>query len=394
MKEESVPALLAGVAAVALMISCSRQQPPAAAPSRVTVARPEVATVTNWDEYPGHVEAIDMVEVKARVSGYLDSIHFEDGSEVRAGQLLFVIDPRPYQAELERAQADRKQAETRLDLARNDARRAEALRGTRAISDEELDSRSKAVRAAEDALAGARAAEDAAKLNLDYTQMKAPINGRIGRRLATVGNYIQGSASGATVLATIVSLDPVYCYFDVDEAALAKYRAFAKASQGADPKLGAVSCELALANERGFPRHGRLDFFDNQVNPQTGTIRLRAVFANPDRALVPGMFADLRVMAEAPRPMMLIPDVAVESDLGYKYAYVVNADNTVTNRPIETGRAYGPLRSVLKGLSVEDQVVVNGQMAVMMLRPGAKVEAQTAPSGASLPPEKAAAAKF
>jgi RND family efflux transporter MFP subunit len=385
---------LALAAAGLFLASCSHPKPPPPPTPKVTVAQPQSGTVTNWDEYPGHLEAVEMVEIRARVSGYLNSIEFQEGAEVSATNRLFVIDPRPYQAELERAQADRQQAETRLDLARNDARRAETLRGTRAISEEELDSRNKAVRQAEAALASSKAAEDVARLNLDYTEIKSPINGRIGRRLVTVGNYVQGNASGATVLATIVSQDPIYCYFDVDEAGLAKYRAFAKASQGSDQKIDAVPCELALANEQGFPHQGRLDFFDNQVNPQTGTIRLRAVFKNPDRALVPGMFANLRVMAESPCDMMLVPAVAIGSDLGYKYVYVVNKENAVENRPIEVGRAYGPLRSVLKGLSPDDRVVVNGLMTVMMLRPGAKVEAQTAAAAAPASPQKNATAKF
>ncbi len=374
--------------------SCTRQQPPPLPAPKVTVATPHLGTVTNWDEYPGHIEAVQSVELKARVSGYLDSICFQDGSEVASSNRLFVIDPRPFQAELERAQADRQQAETRLDLARNDAHRAEALRGTRAISEEELDSRTKAVRQAEAALAASKAAEDVARLNLGYTEIRAPINGRIGRRLITIGNYVQGGASGATVLATLVSQDPIYCYFDVDEAALARYRAFARATQGAEQKLDAVPCELSLSSETGFPHRGHLDFFDNQVNPQTGTIRLRGVFENPDRSLVPGMFANLRVMAEAPHEMLLIPDVAIGSDQGYKYVYVVNRENSVENRPIEIGRAYGPMRAVLKGLAGQDRVVVNGLMTVMMLRPGAKVEPQTADGGTPSTPVKHTAANF
>ncbi len=388
MKHSLVPALCAGVAAAALTTSCSR--PPAAAPPppppKVTVALPQRLTVTNWDEYPGHLEAVEMVDVRPRVTGYLDSIHFADGAEVKSGDPLFVVDPRPYQAALDRAQAQRRQAETHLDLTRNDLQRAEGLRGTKAISEEEYDNRSKAVREAEAALAAARAAEESAKLDLSYTRITAPISGKIGRRLVTVGNLVQGG-SGPTVLATLVSQDPIYCYFDVDEGAFAQYRRNAQANPD-----GSLACELALVQDPGFPHRGRLDFFDNQVNPQTGTIRLRAVFANPDRALVPGMFARLRVMAGAPEPRLLIPDVAVGSDQGYKYAYVVTPEGAVENRPIETGRAYGDLRAVLKGLTPEDRVVVNGLMTVMMLRPGMKVEAQTA-GAPTAGPEPAAAEK-
>jgi membrane fusion protein, multidrug efflux system len=358
----------------AALTACS---PPKHAPlpiSKVTVKQPQVATVTNWDEYPGHLEAVEMVEIRPRVSGYIDSIHFQDGAEVKAGDLLFVIDPRPYQAELEQAQARRQQAETHLELVQNDLKRAESLKGTKAISEEEYDSRSKAVREAEAALAATKANESVARLNLGYTQIKAPVSGKIGRRLLTVGNFVQlqGGGGSATVLATLVSLDPIYAYFDVEEAAYHQYRRNATA---AEADRGGLPCELGLDSEQGCPHLGRLDFFDNQVNPQTGTIRLRAVFENADRSLVPGMFANLRVLAGQPREALLIPDVAVQSDQGYKFVYVANAEGKVEARYIDAGRAHGPLREVLKGLKPQEQVIVNG---LIMLRPGVKVEVQEA----------------
>jgi multidrug efflux system membrane fusion protein len=319
-----------------------------------------------------------MVEIRPRVTGYIDSIHFQDGAEVKAGDPLFVIDPRPYQADLEQAQARRQQAETHLELVQNDLKRAESLRGTKAISDEEYDSRSKAVREGEAALAATKANETTARINLDYTQIKAPISGKIGRRLVTAGNFVQlqGNGGSATVLATIVSVNPLYGYFDVEEGAFLKYRSIAKV---AEAKGGSLACELALVNEECFAHRGRLDFFDNQVNSQSGTIRLRAVFENEDRALVPGMFANVRVLAGPPEQTLVIPDVAVGSDQGYKYVYVVNAEDIVQKRDITTGRAHGPSRAVLKGLTPEDRVIVNG---LMMLRPGAKVVVQTPESKA------------
>ena len=291
----------------AVLTACSPPKArPLCRPPKVTVSQPQLATVTNWDEYPGHLEAVEMVEIRPRVAGYIDSIHFQDGAEVKAGDLLFVIDPRPYQAELDHAQAQRQQAETHLELARNDLKRAESLRGTKAISEEEYDSRSKAVREAEAALVAAKANEATARINLDYTQIKAPISGKIGRRLVTAGNFVQlqGNGGSATVLATIVSVNPIYCYFDVEESAFLKYRSSAKA---AEANGGGLACELALVNEEGFAHRGRLDFFDNQVNPQTGTIRLRAVFDNGDRALVPGMFANVRVLAGPPEQALVDP---------------------------------------------------------------------------------------
>jgi multidrug efflux system membrane fusion protein len=295
---------------------------------------------------------------------------------VKAGDPLFLIDPKPYQAELDRAEAQRKQVDIRLELARNDLKRAEGLRGTRALSDEEYDTRSKAVREAEGALAAAQAAEAAAKLNLDYTRIAAPISGRIGRRLVTKGNLVQIQGNGgATVLATIVSLDPIYAYFDVEESAFLSYRtntmSVAPGSSG-----GNLTCELRLVTEPTFAHRGRLDFFDNAVNPRTGTIRLRGVFANTDRSLLPGMFARMRVPASAPERALLVPEVAVLSDQGYKFVYVVNAQNKIEQRIIQTGRAQGEMRAVTQGLVPDDRVVVNG---LVMLRPGIQVQAQDQP---------------
>ena len=379
-----LPWLLAALCA-AVLTACS---PPKAAPlppPKVTVSQPQLATVTNWDEYPGHLEAVEMVEIRPRVAGYIDSIHFQEGTEVKAGDLLFVIDPRPYQADLDHAQAQRQQAETHLELTRNDLKRAESMRGTKAISEEEYDTRSNAVREAEAALVAARASEATARINLDYTQIKAPISGKIGRRLVTAGNFVQlqGNGGSASVLATIVSVNPIYCYFDVEESAFLKYRSSAKV---AETNSGGLVCELALVNEEGFAHRGRLDFFDNQVNPQSGTIRLRAVFENGDRALVPGMFANLRVLADPPVQTLVVPDVAVQSDQGYKFVYVANADDKAEARSIKIGRAHGPLRAVVEGLKPDDRVIVNG---LMLLRPGAKVVIQTLESKAQS--DKAAA---
>ena len=373
MKNQTVYLL---IALAAMVTSCTQQKPAVPPPPKVTVSQPQNATVTNWDEYPGHLEAVEMVELRPRVSGYIESIHFQDGAEVKAGDLLFVIDPRPYQADLDHAEALRRQAETQLELAGNDLRRASALRGTKAISEEEYDSRSKAVRETEAALAAARAAEATARLNLDYTRITSPINGKIGRRLVTAGNLVQTQGNGgATLLATIVSLDPIYCYFDVSEDAFLKYCGQARTSQNGQTSAVGLPCELGLVNDPEFGSRGRVDFYNNQVDSQTGTIRLRAVFDNAARGLVPGMFARVRIPAGPPEQTLLVPDVAVQSDQGYKFVYVANADNKVETRSIETGAAHGPLRSVLKGLTVQDRVIVNG---LLMLRPDLKVEVQTA----------------
>jgi multidrug efflux system membrane fusion protein len=337
-----------------------------------------VSTVTNWDEYPGHLEAVEMVEVRPKVAGYIESIHFDDGAEVKAGDLLFVIDPKPFEAELQRTQAERLRAETRADLARNDLKRAESLRGTKAISDEEFDTRSKAVREADAALAAARAAEASAQLNLDYCRVKAPIAGRIGRRLVTPGNLVQGGGMmPGTLLATLVSVDPVYCSFDADELAFNRYR-LRRIAEG--EKLAPIPCELELVGETGFPHRGQIDFFDNQVDARTGTVRVRGTFANPDRALIPGMFARVRVLAGPPEEALLIPEAAIASEQTRKFVYVVNVGEVVEPRPLQLGRAHGVERVVLSGLKPDDRVVVSG---LLMLRPGIKVHVvdPNAPAG-------------
>jgi multidrug efflux system membrane fusion protein len=337
-------------------------------PPKVSVALPQTGSVQEWDEYPGHIEAVEMVEVKARVPGYLDSIHFQDGAEVKAGDLLFVIDPRPYQAELARAQAERLRAETRLELTKNEFQRATKLHASHAISDEEFDTRAKTVREAEAALAAARAAQDMAQLNLGYTRITAPINGRIGRRLATVGNLIQTGGVTTPALATLVSLDPIYCYFDADEPAYLRYRT---------NRLPALPCELALVDGTAFSHKGRVDFFDNQINSRSGTIRMRGVFANPDRALVPGMFARARVPAGPPAETLLVPAVAVSSDQGQKFVLVVNQQSMVEVRPIKAGRQHGAMVAVAEGLTPQDRVIVSG---LLMARPGIQVEVVDAPA--------------
>jgi RND family efflux transporter MFP subunit len=371
--------------ALAALTSCAPPKQVALPPPKVTVAQPQVGTVTNWDEYPGHLEAVESVAIRPRVSGYIESIHFEDGTEVKAGDLLFVIDSKPYQAGMDRAAAERLRSETRLELAKNDLKRAESLRGTKAISEEEYDTRNKAVREAEAALAATRAAETAARIDLGYTRISAPVTGRIGRRLVTPGNLVQGGGMvPGTVLATLVTMDPIYCYFDADEQSFLRYR---KKGQANSEQGSALACGLALVNEQDFPHKGRIDFVDNEVNERTGTIRMRGVFANADRALVPGMFAKVRVLAGLPTRTLLIPAAAVSSDQGQKFVMVVNQDSVVEPRPITVDRQHGALRAVSDGLKPEDRVVVNG---LMMARPGTRVEvvAESSQGAAPAPSEK------
>ncbi|HEX3989213.1 MAG TPA: efflux RND transporter periplasmic adaptor subunit [Verrucomicrobiae bacterium] len=347
-------------------------QPAGGAPPAmpVTVNQPLAKDVVEWDQYQGRLDAVESVEIRARVSGYLESINFKDGEEVKKGDLLFVIDPRPYQAELDRAQADLLQAQTRFELASNDLERAGRLLKAKAISEEDADSRAKAERQAAAAIQSSAASVEIAKINMDYTQVTAPISGRIGRKMITVGNLVNGNQGESTMLATIVSLDPIYCYFDVDESAILKYQQLARAGQQDQLTDGKVHCEIELGDETGFPHKGLLDFVDNRLDPSTGTLRVRGIFANPDRVLQPGFFVRARVPGSSKYPALLIPDMAVGTDQSQKFIYTIDAGDTVQYTPVTLGPLVDGLRVVRSGLHPNDWVIVNG---LMTIRPGAKV---------------------
>ena len=368
---------LAALGWLAAACNHSKTTPPRPPPA-VTANQPAQREVVEWDEYPGRLEAVDMVEVRARVGGYLQSVHFKDGTEVNKGDLLFVIDPRPYQAELDRAAADLKQAESRLELAINELARAERLLKSKAISEEEADSRSKAKREAEAAIESARASVDVAKLNLEYTHITAPINGRISRKLITEGNLVNGTQGQNTMLSTIVSLDPIYCYFDADERSILKYQQLAREGKQESLRDGRAPCELELANESGFPHKGVLDFVDNRVDAATGTLRVRGVFANPgpDRILQAGFFARVRVPGSGKSQALLIPDQAVGTDQGQKFVFVVNDQDEVEYRTVRLGPFIDGLRVVREGIQSNDWVVVNGLLSI---HTGAKVNPKRAP---------------
>ncbi len=373
----------AGAAALMLLAGgCqkSAQSSSAPPPAPVTVSQPVARDVVEWDEYQGRMDPVDMVEVRARVTGYLQSVNFKDGAEVKQGDVLFVIDPRPYQAELDRAGADLQQAETKFELASNDLVRGERLLKARAISEEEADSRSNAARTSAAAIQSARAAVEMAKLNMEYTRVTAPISGRIGRKLITEGNLVNGNQGQATLLTTIVSLDPIYCYFDADERSIIKYQQLAREGKGDNIRDGKMACELALADETGFPHKGVLDFVDNQVDSATGTLRVRGVFANPDRILQPGFFTRVRVPGSAKYPALLIPDLAIGTDQGQKFVYTVDATNAVEYKIVNLGPMVDGLRVVREGILSNDWIVVNGLMSV---HPGAVVNPSHAPLAAT-----------
>jgi RND family efflux transporter MFP subunit len=378
------------VGLVFLLGAC--QQPPAATPPpppKVTVSQPVAREVTEWDEYTGRLEAVESVEVRARVNGYLQSVHFTEGAIVKKGALLFVIDPRPYQAELSRAQAGLAQAMARFERTQKDFARAQQLVKSRAMSQEEVDTRSSDQREAQESVQAARAAVDAVRLNVEFTQVKAPISGRISRHLVTEGNLINGGTGNATLLTTIVSLDPIYGYFDVDERSYLKYTRLWRNGTNSGSRNGKTPVYLGLANETGFPHQGHLDFIDNRLDPNTGTMTGRAIFPNSDLALVPGLFARTRLPGSGKYEALLIPDEAIGSDQTQRFAFVVNDQSTVEYRKVELGPIIDGLRVIRNGLKPGDWVIVNG---VQRVRPGAKVDPQQQAAPRDQAPPRAEAA--
>jgi RND family efflux transporter MFP subunit len=347
---------------LALLGNACRRSEPAAAPSppKVTVSQPLVQEIIEWDEYTGRLEATETVEVRARVNGYLQSIHFKDGAIVKKGDLLFIIDPRPYQAELDRVTAELQLAQARLGLAKSDYARAQKLLQFRAISQEEADTRAATERQAQESVEAGRAAVKAAKLNVEFTRVTAPITGRIGRKLVTEGNLVNGGTAQATLLATIVSMDPIYVYFEADERSYLKYARLSQNGKGPSAREARNPVYLALADEKGFPRRGYIDFLDNRLDPRTGTMTGRAVFANPDRALTPGLFGRVRLQGSPPYEAILVPDEAVGSDQAQKFVFVVNGDSTVEYRMVQLGPVIHGFRVIREGLKPDDWLIVNG----------------------------------
>ena len=357
----------AGAVFILATAGCHKDAPQMPTP-QVTVAPAIERVVTDWDEFTGHFEAVNSVEVRPRVGGFIDRVAFTEGATVHQGDVLFVIDPRPYQAEVARAEAVLAQARTRKQLADMEAERAEKLVSTQAISREELDSRTSSRAESDAAIHAAEAALQVARLNLEWTVVRAPISGRVGRAEITRGNVVQGGAPTPTLLTTIVSLDPIYVYFDTDEQAYLKYAGAFAGPNGREVLVG-------LANESGYPHQGRLNFIDNRVDGTAGTIRARAVLSNPNQLFAPGLFARVRLLGTDRHNATLIQDQAVGTDQDRKFVLVLKSDTTVEYRPITIGRVFDGLRIVDSGLKPGERVVINGMMRV---RPGMKVAATNA----------------
>jgi len=347
--------------------------PPPAMP--VKVAEPLVRKLVEWDEYTGRFEPQQMVEIRARVSGYLESRNFKDGQIVEKGQLLFVIDPRPYEAAADRARAELARATTRLELTGNDLARADKLLAANAASKEEHDNRRQARREAEAQVTSARASLRSAELDLEFTQIKSPIKGRMSDRKVDVGNLVSGGSPQSTMLTTVMAVDPVYFTFDVSEADYLRYARLSEQGKRQSSRDGATKVLARLADETGWPRTGRLDFVDNMLDTRSGTIRLRAVFDNTDGFLTPGIFGRLRVPGTPEQDTILVPDVAVASDQARKIVMTVTEDGTVVPKPVTLGPVVDGLRVIRTGLTATDRVVVEG---LQRARPGGKVAPQVA----------------
>ncbi|MCE0483729.1 MAG: efflux RND transporter periplasmic adaptor subunit [Methylacidiphilales bacterium] len=344
------------------LTGCQRSAGPEAAPPppQVTVGHPLAREIVDYDEFTARLGAVNSVEIRALVSGYLQTVNFKDGAEVRKGDLLFVIDPRPYQAALDLAQAALDRTITQVDLASNNTKRAVELAQSKAISAEELDTRSKELATAQAAQKIAQADLETAQLNLAYTHIAAPIDGRLSRALVTAGNLISAGNNGqSTLLTTLVSIDPVYAYADIDEATFLKYQQLDRQGLRQDGGRGPIPCELALGNSSLFNHKGEIDFIDNQIDSATGTLRVRGVFPNPDRSLVPGEFGRFRVTGSGKYTGLLIPDYAISADQDKKIVYVVGPDKTIQVRQVEPGQLVDGLRVIRSGLQANDWVALD-----------------------------------
>ena len=326
-------------------------------PAGVGVAEVVVKPIVEWDDFTGRIQAVNSVQLQPRITGYIEEIHFEEGAIVEEGDLLVTIDDREYRATVASANADVVRAETRVELATQDLARSEKLVAARAVSMEEVEQRRGELKQAEADFRAARAALDAAQLNLDFTRIEAPISGRVGEALIKPGNLVSPNGS---ILTTLVSIDPIHVVFEGDENIYLRYAAKAAAGERPSSRDAPNPVQVGLASDTGFPFHGEMDFVDNQVDPATGTIQGRALIPNPDGYLIPGLFARVRLLGSGEYEAVLINEAAVMTDQDRKYVYVVSDDNLALRRDVSLGRDVEGLRVVEDGLAPGDRIVVNG----------------------------------
>jgi RND family efflux transporter MFP subunit len=367
-----VAVVMLGLSSV--LVGCARApaEATASAPLPVMVSHPVERDVTDYADFTGRTAAVDSVEVRARVSGYLDTVNFKEGALVKKDDKLFEIDPRPYRAELARAKGTVAQIDARVRRLERDYHRAKNLIVRGAVGQEEYDRYEADYREAVASLDIAKANRDLAELNVEYAKVTTPVSGRVSRYVVTVGNLIQAGDQGVgTLLTTIVSVDPMYAYFDVDEHTALRVRQLVREGKADSPRDGGFPVSLGLANEEGHPHQGTVNFVDNQVNPKTGTIRLRGVFPNKDQVLLPGLFARVRTPIGRPHRALLVSERALDTDQGQKILYVVNDENEVEIRPVRLGALHNGLREIADGLKQGERMVIEGMQHV---RPGVTVE--------------------
>jgi RND family efflux transporter MFP subunit len=356
------------------LMGCARppSEAPAAAPIQITVSYPVERDITDYADFTARVAAVESVEVRAHVWGYLDKVNFKEGALVKKGDVLFELDPRPYQALLNQAKAKVAQDEAQLTYDEAEYQRNLRLAATGAASRSDLDKAAAAQGVDIANVAADKAVVAARQLDLEYTKVTAPVSGRVSRYVVTVGNLIQsGDQSGGTLLTTIVSVDPMYAYFDVDERTVQRVTQLVREGRAESDPATEWPVSLGLATEEGFPHEGTINFVDNQVNPKTGTLRVRGVFPNKDQALSPGFFARVRVPVGQSHKALLVTDRALDNDQGQKILFVVNDKNEVISRPVRQGQMLDGLRAIEDGLKPGERVIVNG---LQLVRPGVTVQ--------------------
>ena len=384
------------VALATLVASCGerQQQGGAPPPPAVTVAKPIKRTVVDYDEYVGRFTAVNSVEIRARVSGYLDKLHFKDGQIVKQGDLLFTIDKRPFQNTLDQARANLVQAQSNVSFTESDYTRGQQLVRDKTITDQTFEQRAQAFRNARASVSANEAGVRQAELDLEFTELRAPVNGRIGDRRVSPGNLVTGGTGGnTTMLATIVSIDPIYFEFTFDEASYLRYERLAREGQDVAGRNAGVQVALRLIDENDFDHEGRMDFVDNVIDRSTGTIRGRAVVANPNGVFTPGMFARVRVPGTAPYEALLVPDAAIGTEQSRRFVIVIDDQDTARPRYVTLGQlTRDGLRAIREGIGPDDRVVVSG---LMQARPGQKVRPEeqgakpAAPGAPGAPPQAA-----
>lgn len=378
--------------AVIVQVGCRKASAPQQAPLPVNVVTVIEKEVNEWDEFTGRLEAVESVEIRPRVSGYITEIHFEAGVVIKKGDLLYVIDPRPYQADFDRAAAEFERMQAQLKLSQIELDRAKELRAKNTISASEFDQKAATYQGSAAAAAAAEAAKNSAALNLEFTQIKSPIDGRVSDARITLGNLVQPGAGPESVLTTVVSVDPIYAKVDADENAVLKYVKLSDEGKRVSARTAKIPAFVELGNETDFPHEGYIDFVDNRLDSNTGTVRARVVLKNWNPSFItPGLFARVRISGATPYRAALVVDKVISSQQGLKYAFVVKPDNTIERRTLETGTMFEGKRIVKSGLKDGEKVVAT---RLQLVQPGMHVTPvpEPEPTPANRPEAKPSAA--